>query len=58
MASKGFSLISISRRVDRFLPMPPMIVLAWKVAGWWGLDRWALPLLGTPWQRIGTIKKE
>jgi thiosulfate dehydrogenase [quinone] large subunit len=26
-----------------------LIVLAWKVAGWWGLDRWLLPLLGTPW---------
>lgn len=25
------------------------IVLAWKVAGWYGLDRWALPFLGTPW---------
>lgn len=25
------------------------LVLAWKVAGWYGLDRWALPLLGTPW---------
>jgi thiosulfate dehydrogenase [quinone] large subunit len=25
------------------------IVLAWKIAGWWGLDRWLLPLLGTPW---------
>lgn len=33
------------------------IVLAWKVAGWWGLDRWALPALGTPWQRIGTLGK-
>jgi thiosulfate dehydrogenase [quinone] large subunit len=27
------------------------LVLAWKVAGFWGLDRWLLPLLGTPWQR-------
>ncbi|RKN84552.1 DoxX family membrane protein [Paenibacillus ginsengarvi] len=27
------------------------IVLAWKVAGWYGLDRWALPFLGTPWNR-------
>ncbi|MEK0315501.1 DoxX family protein [Cohnella sp. 56] len=27
------------------------LVLAWKVAGWYGLDRWALPLLGTPWER-------
>lgn len=27
------------------------LVLAWKVAGWYGLDRWALPYLGTPWGR-------
>jgi len=25
------------------------IILAWKTAGWWGLDRWLLPSLGTPW---------
>src|SRR5205085_3910566 len=25
------------------------LVLAWRVAGWRGLDRWLLPLLGTPW---------
>ena len=25
------------------------LVLAWKTAGWWGLDRWLLPALGTPW---------
>lgn len=25
------------------------LVLAWKIAGWWGLDRWVLPALGTPW---------
>ena len=23
---------------------------AWKTAGWWGLDRWLLPALGTPWR--------
>lgn len=27
------------------------LVLAWKVAGFWGLDRWLLPALGTPWHR-------
>lgn len=27
-----------------------LLVLAWKTAGWWGLDRWLLPLLGSPWQ--------
>lgn len=26
-----------------------LIIMAWKVAGWYGLDRWALPFLGTPW---------
>ena len=26
------------------------LVLAWKTAGWWGIDRWLLPALGTPWQ--------
>ena len=28
-----------------------LLVIAWKVAGWWGLDRWLLPRLGTPWTR-------
>ena len=26
------------------------LILAWRVAGWWGLDRYLLPFLGTPWQ--------
>src|ERR1035437_6975835 len=26
------------------------LILAWRVAGWWGLDRFILPLLGTPWK--------
>lgn len=26
------------------------LILAWKVAGWYGLDRYVLPLLGTPWK--------
>ncbi|MFN8592784.1 MAG: DoxX family membrane protein [Thermomicrobiales bacterium] len=30
------------------------LVLAWKIAGFWGLDRWLLPALGTPWQRLQT----
>jgi thiosulfate dehydrogenase [quinone] large subunit len=25
------------------------LILAWRTAGWIGLDRWALPALGTPW---------
>lgn len=26
-----------------------VLILAWKVAGWYGLDRYLLPMLGTPW---------
>lgn len=30
------------------------LILAWKVAGYYGIDRWLLPLIGTPW-RPGVI---
>jgi thiosulfate dehydrogenase [quinone] large subunit len=30
-----------------------VLILAWKNAGYVGLDRFLLPILGTPWQRIG-----
>jgi thiosulfate dehydrogenase [quinone] large subunit len=30
------------------------LTLAWETAGWIGLDRWMLPLLGMPW-RGGTL---
>jgi thiosulfate dehydrogenase [quinone] large subunit len=28
-----------------------LIILAWRNAGWYGLDRWVLRGLGTPWHR-------
>ena len=36
------------------------LVLAWRTAGWIGLDRWILPSLGTPWRpgRIFQVKKD
>jgi thiosulfate dehydrogenase [quinone] large subunit len=30
------------------------LVLAWKVAGYWGIDRYLLPALGTPW-KVGRL---
>lgn len=33
------------------------LILAWRNAGWLGLDRWVLPALGTPW-RPGEIPRE
>jgi len=31
------------------LPLAAILVLAWRTAGWWGLDRWVVPAVGTPW---------
>ncbi len=27
-----------------------IVIMAWKTAGWIGVDRWLLPALGTPWE--------
>jgi thiosulfate dehydrogenase (quinone) large subunit len=33
-----------------FFTLSVLLILAWKTAGYWGLDRWLLPTLGTPWK--------
>jgi thiosulfate dehydrogenase [quinone] large subunit len=35
-----------------------VLILAWRNAGWWGLDRWVLPALGTPWHRGSLTQRE
>lgn len=35
-----------------------LVIMAWKTAGWLGLDRWILPLLGTPWTPGKVFKSE
>ncbi|MDP3956544.1 MAG: DoxX family protein [bacterium] len=35
-----------------------VIILAWRTAGWVGLDRYILPALGTPWQPGGLFNKQ
>ena len=40
-----------------FFLLQMLLILAWKVAGWYGLDRWLLPKLGTPWYR-GTTREQ
>ncbi|HET9495139.1 MAG TPA: DoxX family protein, partial [Chloroflexia bacterium] len=34
------------------------LILGWKVAGWIGLDRWLLPMLGTPWRGGQLFRRE
>ena len=33
------------------------LILAWRTAGWIGLDRYVLPRLGTPWQPGSAFRK-
>jgi thiosulfate dehydrogenase (quinone) large subunit len=33
------------------------VILAWRIAGYYGIDRWLLPLLGTPWTGSLTRQK-
>lgn len=33
------------------------LVLAWRTAGWYGLDRWVLPFLGAPRGRFGRDRR-
>lgn len=33
------------------------LILAWRVAGWYGLDRFVLPFVGTPWKPGKAFKK-
>jgi thiosulfate dehydrogenase [quinone] large subunit len=34
-----------------------LLMLAWRVAGWYGVDRWLLPKLGTPWSEVKIIPR-
>jgi thiosulfate dehydrogenase (quinone) large subunit len=33
-----------------FIIISLFLIMAWRAAGWYGLDRFVLPKLGTPWQ--------
>jgi thiosulfate dehydrogenase [quinone] large subunit len=32
-----------------WLALSLFLILAWRIAGWYGADRWVLPAVGTPW---------
>lgn len=38
--------------------MTVFLILAWKIAGYFGIDRWLLAWLGTPWQRLDRTPPE
>jgi thiosulfate dehydrogenase (quinone) large subunit len=46
----SFSLAGSASTNPVMFTMAIGLMLAWKVAGYYGLDRWLLPRLGTPWR--------
>lgn len=46
----NFLMLGIISVNPVWLPIGIALVAAWKTAGYYGLDRWLLPALGTPWQ--------
>ena len=47
----SFMLAGSSSSNPMMFALTILIILAWKNAGWWGLDRIVLPAIGTPWNK-------
>jgi len=48
--SFSFGLAGVAGVNPLFFLIEAVLVLAWRNAGYVGLDRWVLPALGTPWE--------
>ena len=57
MLSMAFGLAGVAGLNPVFLFAEIMLVLAWRNAGWVGLDRYILPALGTPWHPGRVFKR-
>jgi thiosulfate dehydrogenase (quinone) large subunit len=54
LLSVSFGLAGVAGVNPAFFVMEVLLILAWRNAGYIGLDRWVLPAVGTPWER-GTM---
>jgi len=52
-ANMNFMLAGSSSTNPILFTVAILLLLAWKVAGHWGLDYFVLPMLGTPWRSEG-----
>ncbi len=41
-----------------FFTLSVLLIMAWKIAGYYGLDRWLLPILGTPWKPAFVVRDQ
>jgi thiosulfate dehydrogenase [quinone] large subunit len=55
--SVSFGLAGVAGVNPLFFVLEVLLILAWRNAGYFGLDRWVLPALGTPWEP-GTVFQE
>ena len=46
----SFMLAGSSSTNPMLFALAVFIILAWKNSGWWGLDHYILPAIGTPWK--------
>jgi thiosulfate dehydrogenase [quinone] large subunit len=51
MLTMSFGLAGVAGVNPVFFFLEVLLILAWRNAGYIGLDRWALTKVGTPWQR-------
>lgn len=58
MMNWSFMMAGTTSVNPMFFLISVLLILAWKTAGWWGLDRWLLHALGTPWQPGYILKRE
>jgi thiosulfate dehydrogenase [quinone] large subunit len=50
LLTMSFGLAGVAGVNPVFFLLEVLLILAWRNAGYIGLDRWVLPKLGTPWQ--------
>jgi thiosulfate dehydrogenase [quinone] large subunit len=51
LLSVSFGLAGVAGVNPAFFVIEVLLILAWRNAGYYGLDRYVLPAVGTPWQR-------
>ena len=56
--SMSYGLAGVAGVNPVYFVLEVLLILAWRNAGFIGLDRWVLPALGTPWQHGTLFEKE
>jgi thiosulfate dehydrogenase [quinone] large subunit len=58
MLTVSFGLAGVAGVNPVFFLIEVLLILAWRNAGYYGLDRYVLPALGTPWRPGTLFRKE